>query len=56
MPRGHEYSLNKKVRRLGLKVALSMKVAANKLVVLDSLDVDLKKTSDAKGSLVILRA
>ncbi|UQD54069.1 50S ribosomal protein L4 [Anaplasma phagocytophilum] len=49
VPRSHEYSLNKKVRRLGLKVALSMKVAANKLVVLDSLDVDLKKTADAKG-------
>ena len=33
--RSHEYSLNKKVRRLGLISALSAKVAAGKLVVLD---------------------
>ena len=48
VPRSHAYSLNKKVRRFGLKVALSMKVADNKLVVLDSLDVPFKKTIDAK--------
>jgi large subunit ribosomal protein L4 len=34
--RSHEYSLNKKVRRLGLISALSTKVAAGKLVVLDA--------------------
>jgi large subunit ribosomal protein L4 len=34
--RSHEYSLNKKVRRLGLISALSAKVAAGKLVVLDT--------------------
>src|SRR6201985_415804 len=34
--RSHEYSLNKKVRRLGLISALSQKVAENKLVVLDA--------------------
>ena len=33
--RSHEYSLNKKVRRLGLISALSHKLAENKLVVLD---------------------
>lgn len=33
--RSHEYSLNKKVRRLGLISALSAKAAAGKLVVLD---------------------
>ncbi|WP_428488072.1 50S ribosomal protein L4 [Rhodopila sp.] len=32
--RSHEYSLNKKVRRLGLISALSQKLAENKLVVL----------------------
>ena len=32
--RSHEYSLNKKVRRLGLISALSQKLAQNKLVVL----------------------
>ena len=34
--RSHEYSLNKKVRRLGLISALSLKLAENKLVVLDA--------------------
>ncbi|NGM24227.1 50S ribosomal protein L4 [Roseomonas stagni] len=34
--RSHEYSLNKKVRRLGLISALSAKQAAGKLVVLDA--------------------
>src|ERR1700757_3387265 len=34
--RSHEYSLNKKVRRLGLISALSQKLAENKLVVLDT--------------------
>ena len=34
--RSHEYSLNKKVRRLGLISALSQKLAETKLVVLDA--------------------
>jgi large subunit ribosomal protein L4 len=34
--RSHEYSLNKKVRRLGLISALSQKLAEGKLVVLDA--------------------
>ena len=34
--RSHEYSLNKKVRRLGLISALSQKAAEGKLVVLDT--------------------
>ena len=34
--RSHEYSLNKKVRRLGLISALSQKQAEGKLVVLES--------------------
>ncbi|MDB1135259.1 50S ribosomal protein L4 [Candidatus Anaplasma sp. TIGMIC] len=48
--RSHAYSLNKKVRRLGLKVALSMKAASNKLVILDSMDVGLRKTAEAKAA------
>jgi large subunit ribosomal protein L4 len=36
VPHSHEYSLNKKVRRLGLISALSQKQADGKLVVLDS--------------------
>jgi large subunit ribosomal protein L4 len=35
IPRSHEYSLNKKVRRLGLISALSQKQVDGKLVVLD---------------------
>src|SRR6201996_5240806 len=34
--RSHEYSLNKKVRRLGLISALSQKAVENKLVILDA--------------------
>jgi large subunit ribosomal protein L4 len=36
IPRSHEYSLNKKVRRLGLISALSQKQVDGKLVVLDT--------------------
>ena len=36
VPHSHEYSLNKKVRRLGLISALSQKRAEGKLVVLDA--------------------
>jgi large subunit ribosomal protein L4 len=36
VPRSHEYSLNKKVRRLGLISALSQKQADGKLVVIDT--------------------
>src|SRR5450631_1426599 len=36
VPHSHEYSLNKKVRRLGLISALSQKQADGKLVVLDA--------------------
>jgi len=43
--RDHGYSLNKKVRRLGLLSALSQKAAAGKLVVLDATG-DLDKTKD----------
>jgi len=43
--RSHEYSLNKKVRRLGLISALSQKAADGKLVVLDAASGE-GKTSD----------
>ncbi|NSM56422.1 50S ribosomal protein L4 [Wolbachia endosymbiont of Atemnus politus] len=44
--RNHAYSLNKKVRKLGLKIALSLKYFNNQVVVLDNLNVDVKKTSE----------
>jgi large subunit ribosomal protein L4 len=42
--RSHEFSLQKKVRRLALKTALSAKQAEGKLIVLDQARVDAAKT------------
>jgi len=42
--RSHEYALQKKVRRLALKTALSAKQAEGKLVVIDKAQVDAPKT------------
>ena len=46
--RSHEYSLNKKVRRLGLISALSQKLAEGKLVVLDAATAGAKTGALAK--------
>lgn len=43
-PRDYSYALNKKVRRLALKSALSDKVLSGDLIVLDSLVLDTYKT------------
>ncbi|WP_341368337.1 50S ribosomal protein L4 [Yoonia sp. BS5-3] len=43
-PRSHAHDLPKKVRKLGLKHALSAKQAAGELVVVDSIDVKDAKT------------
>jgi large subunit ribosomal protein L4 len=43
-PRDYSYTVNKKVKRLALKSALSSKVKDNELVVLDSLTLDEYKT------------
>lgn len=48
--RSHAHDLPKKVRKLGLKVALSSKLAEGKLVVVDSLDVS-GKTKELVGKL-----
>ena len=44
-PRSHAFDLPKKVRALGLKHALSAKVAAGELVVIDSLNIAEAKTA-----------
>ncbi len=44
-PRDYRYSVNKKVRRLALKSALSSKVADNDIIVLEGLKLDEIKTS-----------
>jgi large subunit ribosomal protein L4 len=43
-PRSYRYSLNKKVRRIAMKSALSSKVAAAEMLVLDGLKMDEFKT------------
>lgn len=43
-PRDYRYTLNKKVRRMALKSALSSKVQDNELIVLDSFSCDEIKT------------
>ena len=43
-PRDYSYSLNKKVRRLALKSALSAKAAENEILVIDGLKVEEIKT------------
>jgi large subunit ribosomal protein L4 len=42
--RSHEYDLQKKVRKLGLRCALSAKQAEGKLIVLDAARLDVAKT------------
>src|SRR3546814_10106510 len=44
--RDHAHDLNKKVRKLGLKTALSAKAAEGKLIVVDEAAVKAPKTSD----------
>ena len=45
-PRDYSYTLNKKVRRLALKSALSDKAAQQNIVVIDAIQVDAPKTKD----------
>jgi large subunit ribosomal protein L4 len=46
VPRSYSYKLNKKVRRLALKSALSQKVLENNVIVLDTLNLNAPKTKD----------
>lgn len=45
-PRSYKYTLNKKVKRLALKSALSSKVSDNQIIVLDNLNFDEIKTKN----------
>lgn len=49
--RDHSYSLPKKVRAMGLRVALSTKLREGKLAVIDTLDVEITKTKEMKDLL-----
>ncbi len=50
-PRSYRYTLNKKVRRLALKSALSAKAAEGKVLVMDKLEMDEIKTKTFQGFL-----
>jgi large subunit ribosomal protein L4 len=52
--RSHEFSLQKKVRRLGLKTALSAKLGEGKLVVIDAARADEPKTKALRTRLEAL--
>ncbi|KAK9732836.1 hypothetical protein RND81_04G026000 [Saponaria officinalis] len=45
-PRSHAIKVNKKVRRLGLKIALSARVSEGKLLVFDDLELPTHKTKN----------
>ncbi len=55
-PRDYSYTLNKKVRRLALKSALSDKVLDGSLIVLDELKVDSYKTKVVVDMLAAVKA
>lgn len=55
-PRDYGFSINKKVRRLAMKSALSSKVAADEMIVLDSLTLDAIKTKDVVAVLSAIGA
>ena len=50
-PRDYSYTVNKKVKRLALKSALSAKAASGDVVVVDGLNLDAIKTKNMKGFL-----
>jgi large subunit ribosomal protein L4 len=50
-PRDYSYTLNKKVKRLALKSALSSKAADGEIIVIDDLKLDEIKTKAFKGFL-----
>ncbi len=55
-PRDYSYTLNKKVKRLALKSALSAKANENNLVVIDSIHMDSIKTKDFAAFLAAVGA
>ena len=50
-PRDYSYTLNKKVKRLALKSALSAKAADGSIIVVDSINMDSIKTKAFRGFL-----
>jgi len=52
--RSHEYSLPKKIRKLGLKIALSVKLASGQLAIIDEATMASPKLKDFKAKLATL--
>ncbi len=52
--RSHAHSLPKKIRLLGLKTALSSKLAGGNLIVIENIDLEEAKTKDLKAKLAKL--
>ena len=55
-PRSYSYVLNKKVKRLAMKSALSAKAAAGEIIVVDSIKLDSIKTKDFRTFLGAVKA
>ena len=55
-PRSYRFSVNKKLRRLALKSALSTKVAENEIIVIDELKLDSFKTKEMAAILKAFEA
>ena len=55
-PRSYSFKLNKKVKKLALKSALSQKVLDNKLIVVDEIALDEAKTKTMANALKSLNA
>ncbi|MBR3247947.1 MAG: 50S ribosomal protein L4 [Clostridiales bacterium] len=55
-PRSYSYTVPKKVKRLALKSALSSKVASDKMIVLENMDLDEVKTATVAKALKAIGA
>ena len=55
-PRSYRFEINKKVKRLALKSALSSKVAASEMIVLDEFKLDAIKTKEVVKVLTAVKA
>ena len=55
-PRSYAYVLNKKVKRLAMKSALSAKLAAGEIIDVDSIKLDAIKTKDFRNFLSAIKA
>ena len=55
-PRDYSFDVNKKVKRLAMKSALSSKVAAKEMIVLDDFGLDAIKTKEVADVLAAIKA